>query len=229
MIRLILTIMLSALAFVSMCANDCATPTQAYDSRRGLVWEMLPDVYREVMECRGDRTLVPFRYQGQYEDVETGLYYNRFRYYSPQMGMYISSDPIGLVGNNPTLYGYVEDVNLWLDFWGLHKNSNNQVGYFGIYKIIINGEVYKYGKADLGRTTTAGFDGRPQPTRLHQQVRKLRELYPTKVISGEVINDLGEVTAAQAKLVETQTIQAHYDRTNTVPVGNQRSFSPSCR
>ena len=58
MIRLILTIMLSALAFVSMGANDCGTPTQAYDSRGGLVWEMLPDVYREVMECRGDRTLV---------------------------------------------------------------------------------------------------------------------------------------------------------------------------
>ena len=71
------------------------------------------------MECRGDRTLVPFRYQGQYEDVETGLYYNRFRYYSPQIGMYISSDPIGLAGNNPTLYGYVYDVNTWLDKWGL--------------------------------------------------------------------------------------------------------------
>ncbi len=42
MIRLILTIMLSALAFVSMGANDCATPTQAYDSRGGVVWERLP-------------------------------------------------------------------------------------------------------------------------------------------------------------------------------------------
>ena len=48
-----------------------------------------------------------------------GLHYNRFRYYSPDMGMYISSDPIGLAGNNPTLYGYVEDVNAWIDFWGL--------------------------------------------------------------------------------------------------------------
>ena len=96
------------------------TPTQAYDSNGNLMWEMLLDVYGEVMECRGDRSLVPFRYQGQYEDVETGLYYNRFRYYSPQMGMYISSDPIGLAGNNPTLYGYVSDVNTWLDVWGLY-------------------------------------------------------------------------------------------------------------
>ncbi|WP_310591774.1 RHS repeat domain-containing protein [Bacteroides thetaiotaomicron] len=96
------------------------TPTQAYDSEGNLVWEMLLDVYGKVTECHGDRTLVPFRYQGQYEDEETGLYYNRFRYYSPQMGIYISSDPIGLAGNNPTLYGYVQDVNTWLDVWGLH-------------------------------------------------------------------------------------------------------------
>lgn len=46
------------------------------------------DVYGEVMECRGDRSLVPFRYQGHYDGAETGLYYNRFRYYSPEMGMY---------------------------------------------------------------------------------------------------------------------------------------------
>lgn len=97
------------------------TPTQAYDSKGELVWEMLLDVYGKVAECHGDRTLVPFRYQGQYEDEETGLYYNRFRYYSPDMGMYISSDPIGLAGNNPTLYGFVPDVNTWMDLLGLNN------------------------------------------------------------------------------------------------------------
>jgi RHS repeat-associated protein len=35
----------------------------------------------------------PFRYQGQYKDVETVLYYNRFRYYDPESGSYISQDP----------------------------------------------------------------------------------------------------------------------------------------
>jgi hypothetical protein len=33
--------------------------------------------------------------------------------------MYISQDPIRLAGNNPTLYGYVKDVNSWVDVWGL--------------------------------------------------------------------------------------------------------------
>ena len=109
------------------------TPTQAYDSAGNLVWEMLLDVYGRVMESRGDRSLVPFRYQGQYEDWETGLYYNRFRYYSPEMGMYISSDPIGLAGNNPTLYGYVQDVNTWLDVWGLEiKRIYEKAPYHGV-------------------------------------------------------------------------------------------------
>ena len=61
----------------------------------------------------------PFRYQGQYEDSETGLYYNRFRYYDPSTGAYISQDPIGLAGNNPTLYGYVCDSNTEFDSFGL--------------------------------------------------------------------------------------------------------------
>lgn len=40
------------------------------------------------------------------------------------MGMYISSDPIGLAGDNPTLYGYVQDVNTWIDVWGLDCSSD---------------------------------------------------------------------------------------------------------
>jgi RHS repeat-associated protein len=61
----------------------------------------------------------PWRYASQYEDSETGLYYNRHRYYSPEMGGYLSQDPIGLAGNNPTLYAYVPDPNSWVDPFGL--------------------------------------------------------------------------------------------------------------
>nr|WP_237397876.1 RHS repeat-associated core domain-containing protein [Gilliamella sp. Lep-s35] len=60
-----------------------------------------------------------FRQLGQYEDVETGLYYNRFRYYNPETGLYISQDPIKLAGNNPNFYAYVHDSNAWVDPFGL--------------------------------------------------------------------------------------------------------------
>ena len=50
---------------------------------------------QEYTECH-------FRFAGQYEDKESGLYYNRFRYYDKDTGQYISPDPIGLLGGfNP--------------------------------------------------------------------------------------------------------------------------------
>ncbi|MDE1485661.1 RHS repeat-associated core domain-containing protein [Xenorhabdus bovienii] len=54
------------------------------------------------------------RFCGQYEDEESGLYYNRFRYYSPDTAQYISADPIGLLaGFNP--YSYVHNPSNWID------------------------------------------------------------------------------------------------------------------
>ena len=47
------------------------------------------------------------------------MYYNRFRYYDPEAGVYISQDPIGLAGDNPNIYAYVKDTNIWIDPWGL--------------------------------------------------------------------------------------------------------------
>ena len=53
-----------------------------------------------------------------------GLAYNRFRYYDPGTGVYISQDPIGLAGNNPNLYAYVFDSNGWVDAFGLDCSRN---------------------------------------------------------------------------------------------------------
>ena len=72
------------------------TPIQALDSKGNVVWDCILDIYGDVLELRGERYFIPFRFQGQYEDEETGLYYNRFRYYDPNTGSYISQDPIGL-------------------------------------------------------------------------------------------------------------------------------------
>jgi RHS repeat-associated protein len=46
----------------------------------------------------GGRTTTPLRFPGQYEDEETGLVYNRYRYFDPAMGRYLSADPAGLDG-----------------------------------------------------------------------------------------------------------------------------------
>ena len=45
------------------------------------------------------------RLPGQQYDEESGLHYNRYRYYDPQQGRYITQDPVGLNGGwNPYIY-----------------------------------------------------------------------------------------------------------------------------
>jgi RHS repeat-associated protein len=83
-----------------------------------VVWSADLNSYGQVLKLRGKAEDCPFRYPGQYEDVETGLYYNRFRYYDAKEGIYLSQDPIGLWGGF-SLYSYVFDTNIWVDLLGL--------------------------------------------------------------------------------------------------------------
>jgi uncharacterized protein RhaS with RHS repeats len=55
----------------------------------GVTWDMELDVYGKVRNFVGSSLSdCPFRYQGQYQDEETGLYYNQFRYYDVGIGGY---------------------------------------------------------------------------------------------------------------------------------------------
>jgi RHS repeat-associated protein len=88
-----------------------------------LAWMAQLDVHGAVRKehagiKESDATDNPWRYPGQYEDAETGLYYNRFRYYDRETAQYISKDPIKLAGGLRT-YGYVKDPTSWLDPLGL--------------------------------------------------------------------------------------------------------------
>ncbi|EFC4831735.1 RHS repeat protein [Escherichia coli] len=61
-------------------------------------------------------------YAGQWQDAESGLCYNRFRYYEPETGMYLVSDPLGLLGGEQT-YRYVPNPCGWVDPLGLAASS----------------------------------------------------------------------------------------------------------
>ncbi|WP_305070225.1 RHS repeat-associated core domain-containing protein [Flavobacterium pisciphilum] len=83
-----------------------------------LVWETDYDTYGGLKDLKGDRKFIPFRQLVQYEDTEALLYYNRFRYYNPDTGLYLNQDPIRLLGGD-ALYSYVHDSNGWADILGL--------------------------------------------------------------------------------------------------------------
>ncbi len=97
------------------------------------------------------RPFIPFLYQGQYYDFETNLAYNRFRYYSPETGAYISQDPIGLMGGFE-LYSYVQDPNTMFDLFGLVAAPSSLPNTAGIYILSENkiGYVGSAGAGDQG-------------------------------------------------------------------------------
>ena len=104
---------------LSVFLDHLGTPAALYDGAGELVWQNRMDIYGRPLWTDGLAADMWFRYPGQYEDNETGLSYNRFRYYDAGVGCYISRDPVGLAGGNPTLYGYVGDVNGETDVFGL--------------------------------------------------------------------------------------------------------------
>ncbi|MCE9992694.1 hypothetical protein LZ633_11905 [Enterobacter asburiae] len=81
---------------------------------------------RETGRQKADAPACRLRFPGQYEDAESGLYYNRFRYYDADSGQYLCADPIGLDGGiNP--YGYVSNPLKYIDPLGLCKANIRQL------------------------------------------------------------------------------------------------------
>ncbi|QNP49361.1 RHS repeat-associated core domain-containing protein [Diaphorobacter aerolatus] len=61
----------------------------------------------------------PIKLQGQQIDEESGLHYNRYRYYDTRVGRYITEDPIGLAGGWNTSAYALANPNNWVDPLGL--------------------------------------------------------------------------------------------------------------
>jgi RHS repeat-associated protein len=67
----------------------------------------------------------PFQYSGREFDAESGLFYNRHRFYDPSLGRFISEDPSGFDGGI-NFYGYVKNNPvIWIDPSGLVRCTYN--------------------------------------------------------------------------------------------------------
>ena len=82
-------------------------------------WAVQLDAWGNVrVEHNPSGLYQPIRQPGQHADGDTGLYYNRYRYYESGMGGYINQDPMGLeAGIN--LDKYVKNPLQWIDVLGL--------------------------------------------------------------------------------------------------------------
>jgi RHS repeat-associated protein len=84
------------------------------------VWGKVAAIDSSEQQDNNDAIRQPLRFQGQYHDEETGLYYNYHRYYDPDIGRFITPDPIGLAGGM-NAYQYAPNPTVWIDPMGLVK------------------------------------------------------------------------------------------------------------
>lgn len=107
--------------------DHLGTPRELTDAAGRVTWAASYRAWGNVLRVEQDESdanddalaqAQPIRFLGQYHDSETGLHYNRFRYYDPDVGRFASQDPIGLMGgfNN---YQYAPSPVSWIDPAGL--------------------------------------------------------------------------------------------------------------
>ncbi|PKH32385.1 RHS repeat-associated core domain-containing protein [Shewanella sp. ALD9] len=160
--------------------DQLGTPICLTDENAKIVWRSQQDVFGQTIEstsikdrdieytdfkdaAKQDKITNPIRFQGQYFDDESGLHYNRFRYYSPQQARFIHQDPIGLVGGI-NHYQYAPNPVNWVDPFGLSCKEGiaHIYHYQGAesphFAIVIEYKSKKYGTEQWGGKGTKTLD-----------------------------------------------------------------------
>ncbi|GLO58907.1 hypothetical protein PPUJ20066_49430 [Pseudomonas putida] len=106
--------------------DQLGTPMELTDVDGEIAWSGTFKVWGMAEQNCSDKAMQKnicntLRFQGQYSDIETGLHYNRHRYYTPQLGRFITKDPIKYAGGL-NLYAYAPNPIYWSDPFGLAKN-----------------------------------------------------------------------------------------------------------
>ncbi|CCG88191.1 RHS repeat-associated core domain-containing protein [Erwinia piriflorinigrans] len=110
-----------------------SAPLEVTDAEGNLRWSGQYDTFGKLLgqttagaaQRTGTVYDQPLRYAGQYQDNESGLHYNLFRYYEPEVGRFTTQDPVGLSGGM-NLYQYAPNPYGWIDPLGLSKCSTGR-------------------------------------------------------------------------------------------------------
>ena len=103
--------------------DHLGTPIALTNEQHQVVWAARLDPWGTVQEEFNPSGMdQDIRLPGQHHDRETGLYYNRHRYYDPGIGSYVNQDPIGLAGGVNNL-NYTLNPNMGADPLGLSPTA----------------------------------------------------------------------------------------------------------
>ncbi|WP_256353825.1 RNase A-like domain-containing protein, partial [Pseudomonas sp. IPO3749] len=116
--------------------DHLGTPQELTDTNGEIVWSAHYRSYGEISRLDINKIDNPLRFQGQYFDPESGLHYNRHRYYNPDIGRYLTPDPVKLAGGI-NAYQYVSNPTGWVDPLGLSCKKTNCPE--GPYSVIVPG------------------------------------------------------------------------------------------
>ncbi|KAA0946451.1 type IV secretion protein Rhs, partial [Pseudomonas sp. ANT_H14] len=101
--------------------DHLGTPQELTNPNGEIVWSAHYRAYGQIAKLDVNTVNNPLRFQGQYFDQESGLHYNRHRYYNPDNGRYLTPDPVKLAGGLNG-YQYVPNPTGWVDPLGLSAN-----------------------------------------------------------------------------------------------------------
>ena len=212
----------------SIVTDQLGTPTEAYNAEGEEVWRRRLDMNGKILEeynrnaPYSEQIRIPFLFQGQYYDHETELAYNRFRYYSPELGRYISENPIRFASGILSLYSYVEDTNQIIDPLGLiHLNKLTAKANFKryiIYEDETKKKVLKFGKA---KSDDVMADGKKQ--RMHNSERQAKKQYPNAF--AEEYRDLGYTSTRKAIGAEAKEVRTRRNKGEELPLNREKKKS----
>ncbi len=186
-----------------------------------IAWRAQLDVYGVPREEQGvaaaeERTANPWRFPGQYEDAETGLYYNRFRYYDPGLGRYLSEDPIGLAGGI-ALFAYVHDPAAWLDVVGLKACRGPETRKRGVF---VEATRTKSGELLVTSGPLSAEQARSRLRGMMQAGDSERGIY---TVSKQDARDLAAATGRNSPTIHS----AHIDRATGSKAGRYPHYHPA--
>ena len=153
--------------------NLAGLPEQLTDTDGNTVWHSEYQAWGKTRDEWHDQQPgreQNLRYQGQYLDRETGLHYNTFRFFDPDVGRFTQPDPIGLAGGL-NLYQYAPNAVGWIDPWGLkkkcpklwdvdsYKNNRNAVR-----NLNLKWDAHHVGQQNIMQNLVKNYDPKTAPT-----------------------------------------------------------------
>jgi RHS repeat-associated protein len=104
--------------------DPIGAPIEMLDPNGSVVWRRATTLWGQPLAESSAGEFCPFGFAGHFRDAESGFHYNYYRYYAPQLGRFLTSDPLEIEGG----------FNLYVGC----SNPLTQIDPFGLFEALLN-------------------------------------------------------------------------------------------